>query len=358
MRRRSRAALIATALVAVGTASAGAAEITARLVARAVPEGHFVRFEEVASFQGDASLGARAAGVLLGRSPAPGGFRTISRGYIVSRLAAEGLDVSRVRIVGDGPVKLHGRPVQAPVAKIRRAAGGRAGAGGAGALSAGERSRLEKRIGEICAGRSGFEPGDMQVEIKNVRLPRGAADADSLEVDSVTGRRSLGRVTASLSGRFGGDRGAAGVVYADVAAVREALAPSRALKGGHVLGAEDLRTVTVAVRSVSEDYLYDGAALVGKQLSKSMAAGEPLRGSQVSAPELVRRGEAVTVLVRSTGFRVTDRAVARQSGTLGDAIEVENPRSRKAYLAVVTGPRTVRPVVYGEVLITDGKGKR
>jgi len=357
MRRISRAALIATALVAVGTASAsaGAAEITARLVARAVPEGHFVRFEEVASFQGDASLGARAAGVLLGRSPAPGGFRTISRDYIMSRLAAEGLDVSRVRIVGDGPVKLHGRTAQAPVARISRRAGGRAGGG---TLSASERSRLEKRIGEICARRSGFEPGDMQVEIKNVRLPRGAADADSLEVGSVTGRRSLGRVTASLSGRFGGDRGAAGVVYADVAAVREALAPSRALKGGHVLGDGDLRTVTVAVRSVSDDYLFDAAAVVGKELSKSIAAGAPLRGSQVSAPELVKRGEPVTVLVRGTGFRVTDRAVARQSGRLGDAIEVENPRSRKTYLAVVTGPRTVRPVACGEVLITDGKGKR
>ena len=74
-------------------------------------------------------------------------------------------------------------------------------------------------------------------------------------------------------------------------------------------------------------------------------------------PELVRRGEIVTVRARGPGFRMTDRGTARDSGCLGKVVVVENPRSRKVFPAIVTGPRTVRPLTADEILITDGKGR-
>jgi flagella basal body P-ring formation protein FlgA len=58
-------------------------------------------------------------------------------------------------------------------------------------------------------------------------------------------------------------------------------------------------------------------------------------------PELVGRGDLVTLVFESPGVRVTMQAKALESGTKGDVIQVLNQQSKRAVQATVDGPNRV-----------------
>jgi flagella basal body P-ring formation protein FlgA len=55
-------------------------------------------------------------------------------------------------------------------------------------------------------------------------------------------------------------------------------------------------------------------------------------------PELVGRGDTVTLTFDSPGVLLSLRAKAMESGTQGDVIQVLNPHSKRTVQATVEGP--------------------
>jgi flagella basal body P-ring formation protein FlgA len=77
--------------------------------------------------------------------------------------------------------------------------------------------------------------------------------------------------------------------------------------------------------------------VVGRELTRAVAAGVVLQPQYLRTPILVRRGEVVTVYARSGGVRVRITARAKDEGSLGDLITVESLLNRKPYTARVSG---------------------
>lgn len=88
--------------------------------------------------------------------------------------------------------------------------------------------------------------------------------------------------------------------------------------------------------------------VIGRETTRAVPAGAALDRSGVRSPLLVRRGEVVTIDVRSAGVRIRVTAKAKDDGGEGDLITVESLLDRKTFAARVTGHQ--RAEVYARAL--------
>jgi len=76
------------------------------------------------------------------------------------------------------------------------------------------------------------------------------------------------------------------------------------------------------------------ANAAGMEAARRLAAGAPVRASDIIRPQLVRRGEPVTLVVKTGGLAITAQGRALGSGAAGDLVRV-----------VTTGSRTLEGTV-------------
>lgn len=123
--------------------------------------------------------------------------------------------------------------------------------------------------------------------------------------------------------------------------VQGVVVAARDLKRGEILSADDLRLELREVRGAAlesrslEDF-------VGLRTTRMVPAGTALTQLHVEVVPLIERGDAVTILVHTGSVTVTAPGVARQSGGLGDLIEVENTLSRQRVAGEIVDAHTVQ----------------
>ena len=81
--------------------------------------------------------------------------------------------------------------------------------------------------------------------------------------------------------------------------------------------------------------------LIGKSARRVLLSGKPLNTSDIREPRLVRRNSMVVMTYRTSNLMITAHGKARENGTAGETIQVQNANSGKVVDAVVTGPDTV-----------------
>lgn len=88
--------------------------------------------------------------------------------------------------------------------------------------------------------------------------------------------------------------------------------------------------------------------VVGRVPKRSLRAGDPIPLSTLETMPDIRRGDVVTVEVRSGTARLRLSAVAERDAHSGDLLELRNPASGKTFRARLDGPKAV--VVVGGAL--------
>ena len=63
-------------------------------------------------------------------------------------------------------------------------------------------------------------------------------------------------------------------------------------------------------------------------MTQPLSPGEPIRATAIQSPILVRRGEVVTVYVRTAGVQVKTEGRTVQQGGYGDLITIESIADR------------------------------
>lgn len=104
--------------------------------------------------------------------------------------------------------------------------------------------------------------------------------------------------------------------------------------------------VTVGQRDITSiaDPVTDPLAAVGQTSRRSLRAGDVLRNNSLSAPVLVKRGDAVVMIARIEGIEVSTAGEALDSGPRGATVRVRNSASGQTVRMRVTAPGTVEPV--------------
>jgi flagella basal body P-ring formation protein FlgA len=315
---------------------AAAPELRVRLRSAATVAGGFVRLDEVAELSG--SRAGEAAGVLLGRAPATGQSRALTSRAVGLRLEEEGFDARRFELGGAEETVI--RP-PAHIAALPAPAG-RAPAAKAAAVPAASPTQSGGELRDLAAGwlRSALAErlkcpiADVDVKVESARAAGASEDFRSAKAEvQWTGERvRLGRQSAAIALSVGEKSLGRLQVYFDAAVLRTVPVASRDLPVGKVLAAEDVAQARVRLADLSMEIPTDAGRLTGMIVTRAVQAGAPMDARGLGRRMVVRRGQPVTLVSEAGGARITETAVARSDGALGDAVVVERQGAQKQQL--------------------------
>lgn len=273
-------------------------------------------------FEGDAADPAWA-GVKVMDAPAPGAQVAVRAAAVVALAQRAGAHWDSATTNSIITITRRGQavPQDALLAKVRAA------------LPA---DRKNSDITLSPAARSLSVAGAAQVDaVKIARLhydPR--SDSFNATVALPDGRREV--ITGNL------------VAMTDVPVLLGSVAP------GATIGAADIDWLRLPTKQVSGTILTNVDDLVGKAARRALRPGVPLRLSDIERPQLVKRGETVTMIFRSRGITVTAAGRAMENGAKGDRIRITNLTSNRTVDATITGARQAE--VSGGFRLAAGDG--
>ena len=113
------------------------------------------------------------------------------------------------------------------------------------------------------------------------------------------------------------------------------------LRNGDIIGSGDIEWIDVSARTLAPDAIIDADKLMGKTPVRLISTNAPIRMKDVTNPQLVSRGDEITILVKEGGMQLTAKGKAMQNGSEGDLIRAVNVATNRSITAMVTGDRTV-----------------
>ncbi len=209
--------------------------------------------------------------------------------------------------------------------------------------------RAARRVGtnEIEAAlKRGLETGfGLDTNLSMIRLdgeaPMMLAPVDlagqASAIDMVYDPRSH-RVSALISL---GDRQASLRVSGVVVEMREVAVLSRSLNRGEPVREGDITLERRPRESLATDAQASITAVLGEVAQHNLTAGSVLREGDTAPPDLVARGETVTIVYTIPGISLSMRGLANDSGRMGAVVNVVNVASKKVLQATVVGPGRV-----------------
>lgn len=104
--------------------------------------------------------------------------------------------------------------------------------------------------------------------------------------------------------------------------------------------------ITVGQRDITaiSDPVVDSRAAIGQTSRRMLRPGDVLRNNSLSAPILVKRGDAVVMIARIEGIEVSTAGEALDAGARGATVRVRNNSSGQTLRMRVVAPGTVEPV--------------
>jgi flagella basal body P-ring formation protein FlgA len=109
-----------------------------------------------------------------------------------------------------------------------------------------------------------------------------------------------------------------------------------------VLRPDDVRIARVRTAALQSDVARLVDQIIGMQLRRPVAAGQPLKLADLVRPPLVQRGSTVQIELSSAGLSLSGQAIALDAGADGEKIRVQNITSHAYLFAQVVGPGQVR----------------
>lgn len=113
------------------------------------------------------------------------------------------------------------------------------------------------------------------------------------------------------------------------------------VQNGRIITTHDITFIEINERDYSRDMIADIDVLQGMTARRMIPAGRPIRSSDLIAPQIVERGELVTLSLQSGILNLSTQAKALDNGAKGDIIRVVNTTSNQTLHALITGEKTV-----------------
>ncbi|GJD33742.1 hypothetical protein FMGBMHLM_0635 [Methylobacterium aerolatum] len=138
-----------------------------------------------------------------------------------------------------------------------------------------------------------------------------------------------------------GDRQASLRVSGVVVELREVAVLARNLNRGEALREGDVTLEKRPRDGLGGDVQASLSAALGEVAQRPLSAGTVLREGDTAPPDLVSRGETVTIVYATPGISLSMRGLANDSGRMGAVVNVVNVASKKVLQATVVGPGKV-----------------
>ncbi len=320
-RRTAPCAALALLAAAAATAAGEPDALVVVLRPQAAAGPHAVRVGDVADLAGGtAALREAVAALDLADAAAARAGVTVTARQVAFRVRLAGVPAGLFRVQGAAEARVEPGHCVVPEADVVAAA----------------KEAVLKRLpwGEADVTVQALQPVAASLAV--------AAPREDVQVKAVPhgGAMPLGRVQVDVTLWSGGERLQALPVYLDVRLCQQVAVCLRKVERGEPLTGEN---VTFDRRPVDglRDFLSSPAALAGKRARQPLLPGRVLSAGDVeddpkeAAAPLVRKGEAVKLVVRLGPVNVTAAGEALQDGRAGQPVRVRNVDSKQVVLGRV-----------------------
>ncbi|MCH1923247.1 flagellar basal body P-ring formation chaperone FlgA [Shewanella sp. C32] len=93
--------------------------------------------------------------------------------------------------------------------------------------------------------------------------------------------------------------------------------------------AGDIKLAPFDLAKLNDAALFHATDVLNKIVRRRIQAGQSILSFQLESPELVKRGDMVTLLVKIAGFSASTRGTALEDGKLNERVKVRNNSSDK-----------------------------
>jgi flagella basal body P-ring formation protein FlgA len=147
-------------------------------------------------------------------------------------------------------------------------------------------------------------------------------------------------------------------------ATAETVTLTRPLARGEIIKMGDLAMRRLPRDQIGSDTITDPDQAIGLAARNPLNSGRALRAAEVMKPEIVHRGENVTIIYQVPGIVLAVRGKAVDSGAEGDMVDIVNVQSNRTVRGTIIGPAQVavasmaaRVIASADASLTDNPGR-
>lgn len=156
----------------------------------------------------------------------------------------------------------------------------------------------------------------------------------SLHAFMPKGSRSIGKTTVGV--KCDGVTPWSLHVSVTISRYENVLVAAHQLQKGSVLRKVDIRLKSIDIATLPYGYIEDIKSGEGMKLKRRVLTGAVLTPSMLKKPQIISRGQQVTILAQSGSMSVRMNGKALANGAIGDRIKVINLKSRKKLEGIIT----------------------
>jgi flagella basal body P-ring formation protein FlgA len=166
-------------------------------------------------------------------------------------------------------------------------------------------------------------PGKVSYRITPLDARTKLARCDAYEPFQPAGTTPWGRTTVGV--RCLGPASWTLYVQVRISVEAQYLVAARPLAAGQIVGENDFVTRSGDLGTLPAAVLMDAGQALGKTVRIGIAAGQPLRSDQLTAPWAVQQGQKVKTVSRGAGFSVSNEGRALNNAQEGQVVQVRTP---------------------------------
>jgi len=190
-----------------------------------------------------------------------------------------------------------------------------------------------------------WDPKDLQISrIFSHQPPELPAGVMSYEVVAAPGERFLGNVSLTIHLYIDGEKERSMRVTGKVELYMNVAHARCPLKRDEVISGADVQFKKVNVGDDVDQFATDVKQLLGKQLLRDIGLNQPIALSDLTNPQVLKRGGIVVIVYEKPGLRLTAKGQARQDGCTGDTIRVTNVMTKRTVFCRVLNADTVQAI--------------
>ena len=187
-------------------------------------------------------------------------------------------------------------------------------------------------------------PGErftVELESRNLEINLAAEAPDTLSLDNLYYQSSDNRFSATLVAAAGTSFAHRISVSGKVSKTAEIPVLNRRLGTTEVISSRDISWIDVRADQLSGDVATSADQLIGRAPRRAIGENAPIRVRDVQAPVVVKRGDMVTMTLKTPAMVLTAQGRALADGAAGDTVRVINTGSSRTVEATVSGPNQV-----------------
>ena len=220
--------------------------------------------------------------------------------------------------------------------------------------------RITNLIARSIAERIGLSKTE-SISVSYTSLPHllqaDAASAEPLRLAALSWSRASGGFSATLLiDRGDGTRRER--ISGTAIEMRDVIVPARTIDKDTIIGRDDVVVQKIPRAQADARYATQMDDVLGLAPRRALRAGQPISTGDIAEPQLVKRGEAVTLIYQVPGLTLSARGQAMESGTDGDMVNVLNSQSRRIVRGTVIGRGKVQIISSKQKLIKMSEASR